>query len=448
MISIKNWMIAAVCGVVVGVGVFTPLVAEADSEHQHESPNFLQPKKPATGEKSQLQKLIDRTEPGGTLFLEGRVYRGSMSITKPITIIGVDETEIHSLATTLTISDTENVVLKNIGFQAEDTAIVVSNVQNVNLTNIQIEESMAGIQIINSQKISLHDVDVFGKEGHFSTKGHAVAIYESQNFTATESDIDQVMDGFYLESVDGINLANNRIENSRYAMHMMYSDNIELFNNELLNNMTGFMVMIAKNVQILNNVVAKNNTLNSLGVYVYDVENVRFEQNKLRENTTAMDIQNTRDITVEQNVFSINGTVLQVKRSEELIVQHNEFHGNILAVRTDQQGFSLQRNYYDDYEGKDYNGDQIGDTQYIATNSFGQWMVRKPVYQYFMESPSVVTLNMMDTEITGNNAQVIVDEFPIILKKPFSLAIDIHVWQLLISSSLLIGMLIVRRRLK
>jgi len=444
--TMKNWIIATVCGVL--VGILTPIVAEASSEHQHESPSFVQPKKPLKGEKSQLQKLIDRTEPGGTLFLEKRVYRGSLSITKPITIIGMDDTKIHSLTTALTVSDTQNVVLENISFQAENTAIVVSNVQNIHLKNVGIGDSMAGIQITKSENISLHDVDVLGKEGHFSSKGHAVAIYESKKITATDNDIEQVLDGFYLESVEDIHLTNNSIKNSRYAMHMMYSNHIELANNNLFNNMTGFMVMIAKDVQISDNMVAKNNMLNSLGVYVYDVENVLFEDNELRENTTAMDIQNARDITVEKNVFLVNGTVLHVQRSQELFVQQNEFHGNILTVRTDQQGFSLKRNYYDDYEGKDYNGDQIGDTQYIATNSFGQWMVRKPVYQYFMESPSVMTLNMMDTEVTENNTQVVVDEYPIILKKPFSLEIDIHIWQLLISSILLISMLIIRRRLK
>ena len=102
-------------------------------------------------------------------------------------------------------------------------------------------------------------------------------------------------------------------------------------------------------------------------------------------------------------------------------MNNNEFHSNILAVRTDSAGVNLNHNFYDDYSGKDYDGDEIGDTEYIATNSFGQWMVRKPVYQYFMESPSVVTLNMMDTEVSGNNKLIIVDENPIVMKKPLNL---------------------------
>lgn len=443
----KNWIIAAVCGLMLGV-IFTPSISEAKSEHQHESSSFVQPKKPIKNEKSQLQKLIDNTEPGGTLFLEGRIYRGSLSISKPITIKGVEGTEIYSVATAITISDTENVALEDIVFKAEDVAIVASNVNNFTLNNIQIAESMAGIQITNSENIKLHNVDVLGKEGHFSTKGHAVAVYETKNIAATDSDIDSVMDGFYLESVDGIILSNNSVKNSRYAMHMMYSNNIELLNNELFKNMTGFMVMIANNVRIVDNIVDKNNSINSLGVYAYDLEVVQFKNNKLSENTTAMDIQNAREMIIEQNIFSTNGTVLQVKRSGELLIQHNEFHGNILSVRTDQQGVKLQMNFYDDYDGKDYDGDGIGDTHYVATNSFGQWMVRKPVYQYFMESPSVVTLNMMDTKVIEKNPLVIVDEHPSIMKRPFNLNLDIHIWQFLSSSVVLIGMIFVRRRIK
>ncbi|MGM9950720.1 MAG: nitrous oxide reductase family maturation protein NosD [Lysinibacillus sp.] len=416
--------------------------------HQHPTQAPIKPVVPDKREKSMLQELIDETEPGGTLLLEGRAYRGPMSITKPIKIKGVEGTEIHSLATALTISDTADVELEDLMFQAEDVAIVASNVQQLTLANITIEDSMAGIQITDSENITLQQLEVTGKEGHFSDKGHAVAVYDTKNVTATGSRIDGVMDGFYLESVDGVHLSDNRVENGRYAMHMMYSDQVELYDNELFNNMTGFMVMIANDVQIAGNVVAKNNTLNSLGVYAYDVENVQFHDNEVTENTTAMDIQNARDMVVGQNTFSTNGTVLQVKRSGELLVEDNEFHGNILTARTDRQGLKLRHNFYDDYDGKDYDGDGIGDTAYIATNSFGQWMARKPVYQYFMESPSVVTLNMMDTEVTGGNTLVIVDEQPLVMKSPFSMELDINIWQLLGSGLVVIGILVVRRRLR
>ena len=63
----------------------------------------------------------------------------------------------------------------------------------------------------------------------------------------------------------------------------------------------------------------------------------------------------------------------------------------------------LIENYYDDYSGIDLNDDGIGDESYVALQSFGQWMVGKPVYQYYVESPSVVLLNEIDKQT--NKAQ-------------------------------------------
>ena len=417
------------------------------AEHNHEAP--VEFKKPIikTGEKSTLQKLIDATKPGDTLVLEGRVYRGSVTIDKPITIQGVEGTEIHSLSTALTIADSKQVLLENIVFNAEETAIVASKVSDLTFNDVRIVNSHAGIIVTDSEDISLHNVTIEGRAGHFKTKNHAVAMYNAKNVTVTNSAISDVLDGLYLESVEGIELQENTVKNSRYAMHFMYSDNINLTKNTLVHNMAGFMIMIGKNLTLIDNVVTKNNTLNSLGVYFYDVEQVEFERNTLSENTVAMDVQNTKKMVAKSNEFQTNGTVLQVKRSPDLIVSDNQFYGNILTIRSDQNRLQLANNFYDDYSGHDYDGDGIGDTAYIATNSFGQWLVKKPVYQYFMESPSVIVLNMMDTEVTGNHALIVTDDRPNIMKNSFEWSWNINCVQLLFSSIVLVAMLVVRRKL-
>lgn len=445
--KMRRWFFSIVMILFIGFSI-QPMLAEANSGHHHEPAVIKKPNIPKTGEKSALQKLIDATEPGGTLLLEGRVYRGSMSITKPITIKGVEGTEVHSLADTFIISEVENISLQNMVIQSEGIAILANDMKSLEVKDVTIKDSAAGIQITNSENIVLQNVEIIGRAGHFSTKNHGVAIYDSKNVLVAGNSINQVMDGFYVENVEQINLTNNEIKNSRYAVHMMYSDHVQISKNKVTSNMTGFMVMIAKDVTIEDNVVMKNNSLNSLGVYTYDVENVHFANNELRENTIAMDIQNAKEMVVENNHFSANGTVLQVRRSPTLVVQNNEFHGNILSARTDKAGVILRSNFYDDYKGKDYDGDGIGDTPYIATNSFGQWMVRKPVYQYFIESPSVVTLNMMDTEVGGGKGLVIADEEPMLFKQTLNLKVDINSWQLLMSTVVLIGMFMVRRRLR
>lgn len=92
-------------------------------------------------------------------------------------------------------------------------------------------------------------------------------------------------------------------------------------------------------------------------------------------------------------------------------------------------------------------GNSVGDTAYIATNSFGQWMVRKPVYQYFIESPSVVVLNMMDTEVTDDQSSIVTDEQPKVVKNPININFELSGMQFVSSGLVLIAMLVVRRKL-
>ena len=427
--------------------IMMPTGALAHDHHHHEAP-LLKPKpRMKTDEKSDLQKLIDATEPGGTLVLEGRTYRGSVVISKPITIQGDEDTKIVSLGTPIMISDAENVVLKDLDIEADEVAIIGENVKSLQLKNLQVEQGMGGIQLTDSADIILENVDISGQDGHFSEKGHAVAIYKSKNIQASDCDIWGVLDGFYLERVDGITLSNNRIEEGRYAVHVMYSDNVELIANKATANMTGLMIMIANNVTVHNNQISKNNTLNSLGVYMYDNENIDFQQNILSENTVAMSVEHTRNMDMSNNEFWTNGTAVQVKQSPELQVTKNQFYGNILTMRTDQAGVQLSHNFYDDYSGRDYDGDGIGDTTHITTNSFGQWMVRKPVYQYFIESPSVVTLNLMDTEVVDEDSAIQIDESPVVMEKRTNLSLSLNGWQFGGSLVVLLAILYVRRKL-
>ncbi len=94
------------------------------------------------------------------------------------------------------------------------------------------------------------------------------------------------------------------------------------------------------------------------------------------------------------------------------VATNNQFTGNILTARADRQGFLLTNNYYDDYSGIDLKNDGIGDVPYVAVSSFGQWMVRQPVYQYFVASPSVVLLTSLDQQINKTEKTVLVDVTP------------------------------------
>src|SRR5699024_7158885 len=73
---------------------------------------FFTPFSVSADQDDSLQSLIDDTPAIGELKLEGKVYKGNIYITKPITIIGQEGTEFH-------VESNNNVIT----LQASDTTI-------------------------------------------------------------------------------------------------------------------------------------------------------------------------------------------------------------------------------------------------------------------------------------------------------------------------------------
>ncbi|WP_066461739.1 right-handed parallel beta-helix repeat-containing protein [Caryophanon latum] len=408
--------------IVVLLSFVLPMHTYAANDHEdHHTTEEFTPIERDPNEKSELQELIDATPANGVLKLEDRTYRGSMSITRPITIEGTDDTAVKSLNVVFTIENTENVTLRNLHLEANVLALYASKINNLTLENVTIASSPAAIHINKSQNVSLNNLDIIGMEGHFAKKENAVALFDVNKATLTNMSIQNMLDAIYVERVQHLTAHDNVVSGNRYGFHVMYSDYISFSNNTITNNMTGLMIMIAKDVQLRENMIEQHNDLNSIGTYLYDVEDVAFKNNTVRENTMAFDLQNARNTVISDNVFSTNGTVLQLKKSGTADVHSNMFYANILTARADAESFALRKNSYDDFSGYDFDEDGYGDTPYIASNAFGQWMVQKPVYQYYMGSPAVTVLNTIETAVTGNAKSLIIDEHPQIIQNEVAL---------------------------
>ncbi|OKL36926.1 right-handed parallel beta-helix repeat-containing protein [Domibacillus mangrovi] len=394
-----------------------------------------------------LQSLIDESPAGATIYLENKSYDGPIMITKPITLIGKEKTSIQSESIGVQVVEAANVHLQSLQFDVLKTAIELKNVKKSTITNVAIDNSNEGIRMFNAENIHVNGIMIKGKSGHFATKKNGIGVYDSRDIEITGTNIENVQDGLYIENTMDIFAQKNIIKSGRYGIHLMYSDDITLTENEISKNVTGLMVMMVDGITITHNQIQKQNELNSNGLFLYDVKNATVAKNELAENTVASILQNVQISKITNNLFCINGTAIQATKASEVVVTNNTFMGNILTARSDSTGFHLTGNSYDDYDGKDYDGDGIGDTPYTAVKSFGQWMVRKPVYQYFIESPSVVMLNLMDQQ--GNNSApvVLVDTKPKLFQSSIKLKFKLHVPQLILGLICLIFIVVVGRKL-
>ncbi|HWI48331.1 MAG TPA: NosD domain-containing protein [Rummeliibacillus sp.] len=362
-----------------------------------------------------LQQLIDQTPEGGVLHLQGTKYKENVIIHKSITIKGSKRTilEGNTQEAVIKIEGTNNVKIENLTIQNAHVGIVAKNVQNLQCEGVTLKNSWSGIQLYNSKGVMLQNLSIKGIHGHYSKKGNGIALFNSKNVIAKHNNIENVQDGIYLENVNDIKLVSNNIENGRYGIHFMFVKNGQANNNTFRRNVTGIMLMMSENAILSTNKIVEQSGLNASGMTLFQAKNIKTVGNTFQSNRAAISAQSLTNSTIEKNTFLMNQTAVELIRSNEKNnVKENDFIGNIVNLRSDGTNSDIARNYYDDYAGIDVNDDGIGDRSYVALQSFGQWMVRQPAYQYFIESPSVVLLNEMDRQTNAIEKEQLVDKTP------------------------------------
>lgn len=397
-----------------------------------------------------LQAQIDAAQEGTVIQLEKGVYDENIVITKPIVLEGVAGTIIKSTTDVpaITIDNTTDVIVRNISIETPGTGMTIRQANDIKLSNIHMENVDAGIKIYNAHKVQGIKLTIEGNSQHYAKKGNGIAIYESESIALLDNDIHSVQDGFYIENVKDITIQGNTVTKSRYGTHFMYSTGGVIRENRYSENVTALMVMMTENIQVEDNMASYQNDFNGTGITLYDTKAALLQRNEIAGNRIGISIQKSADIQLMNNILHMNQTALESIRSDESnIARQNQFVGNLVNVRSDQEGLTLQQNYYDDYSGIDLDDDGIGDEAYVALQSFGQWMVRKPVYQYFIESPSVVLLNTIDKQTNHTTKELLVDTIPqTVINKENNIALQLDVFQLLSGMLLLVGCVFMYRR--
>jgi len=389
-----------------------------------------------------LQFAIDQARPGEIVHIPAGRYQGNFTVKKSITLQGEKGVELYSQNTkpALKIDHTANVSIEDIMISAKNKGIVVNEVENLKVKAIEIKDVQVGIHIQRSKHIQLLENKIVGNQLHYAEKGNGIAVFKSEDIAIEHNAIDLVQDGIYVEEVRHINVRQNEVTNSRYGTHFMYSSDVKVLFNSYLHNVTGLMVMMTTDLEIASNTFSNHNDFNSYGLLMYDTQQAKVRKNSIRNNRVGVAMQKCSVIQIQENGFQMNQTALEgTKVDNHSIINDNQFTGNILTARSDQQGLRLVRNFYDDYRGLDVAGDGFGDVPYVAVSSFGQWMVRQPVYQFFVASPSVMILTSLDQEVNKTEQNLLVDNEPRLIshtkEKSFSINILQFIFGLVVSMS-------------
>lgn len=400
--------------------------------------------------KVDLQQLIDQTEEGETLHLPSGIYEGNIVISKEMNIIADEGVILQAKKERepAIVIEAKDVSIQGLLIRTSGKGVMVRDSENVQVSNLTLEGVHSGIEMYRTKNVKIQNITVTGKDDHYSKKGNGIAMFNCENILVENSEFTSVQDGVYIEHVKDITVQNISVENSRYGTHFMYSENVQAVDNNYTKNVTGLMVMMTKDGLFSNNQIYYQEGFNGTGITFYEVENADIHDNNISGNRVAITIQRTTHLNIHSNIIQMNQTAIEsISSDQSNMVTQNYFVGNLVNVRSDMNGVSLQENYYDDYAGIDLDDDGIGDETYVALQSFGQWMVRKPVYQYYVEAPSVVLLNQIDQQTNKAAKQLLVDETPTTnFHTDQNLQFEIHIGQLIVGLILVIGCLIIWRR--
>lgn len=382
-----------------------------------------------------IQFAIDQAKAGDSIHIPAGRYQGNFIVRKPIKLYGHKGTELYSQndEPALKIDHATNVSIENIRIIAKNKGIVANETENLELRAIELKDVQAGIHIQRSRQIRILENRIIGNESHFAEKGNGIAVFKSEDVAIEQNTIEQVQDGIYVEEVKRIDVQRNKVTKSRYGTHFMYSSGVKVLFNTYLHNVTGLMVMMTTDLEISSNTVSTHNGFNSYGVLMYDTQEAMIRKNSFQHNRVGVALQKSSIIQIQENRFQMNQTALEgTKVDERSTIMDNQFTGNILTARSDSQGLRLKHNFYDDYTGLDVAGDGFGDVPYVAVSSFGQWMVRQPVYQFFVASPSVVILTSLDQQINKTERNLLVDNEPKLMSNMKETELSLNSIQLLI----------------
>ncbi len=355
-----------------------------------------------------LQSLIDATPEGATLTLDADAYRGGVTISKPMTLRGVDwpvvdadgeGTVILIEAPDVTVT---GLVIRNTGISLDrENSGVEANAPRASIIANRFEDVLFGVFLRQAPDSLITGNTISGKELDLGRRGDAIRLWEAAGSEVSDNVVTGSRD-VVLWFSDDLVIRDNVVEHGRYGLHFMYSDNATVEGNELVDNSVGAFLMYSRDLTLTNNVMARNNGPSGFGIGFKDVDGVYATGNRFIDNRVGIHLDNSPwsvDVwqTFDGNLFAYNDIGIGFLPA----VRRNIFTRNAFIDNGDQVGifgsgpfkgneWSLNGvgNHWSDFAGYDADGDGIGDIPYRLADLYSTLTDRHPELAFFSETPA------------------------------------------------------------
>ncbi|HIP18633.1 MAG TPA: nitrous oxide reductase family maturation protein NosD [Sulfurovum sp.] len=363
---------------------------------------------------SVLQDAIDAAPSGSILKLPAGVYKGSIVIDKPLTIVGKEEGVVidgEGKGTVITAKGSF-ITLKNLKIVASgerhdtlDAAIKMMEGAQCEISDCVIEDCLFGIDLQMVKNSIISNNFITSKDIDLGLRGDGLRLWYSNDNIVKKNTLYKSRDMVVWYS-HGNQIIDNSGEYCRYSLHFMYAGKNLVKNNHYQFNSVGIFFMYSKDTTAVGNVVKSSLGATGMGIGLKDVSNFVLRNNTVLYNAQGIYIDRSpfepdTHNWIEGNQVIYNSEALHFhSMSENNIIKDNVIMGNIEDIVNDSRGSKtndneIVGNYWDKYEGFDSNGDNVGDTPHKVYQYADQlWVYNKDV-KFFYASPVISLLNFL-----------------------------------------------------
>ena len=336
---------------------------------------------------AELRALLDDGSGPPEIWLEARVYRGPLRVTRTVALRGVSGAIIDGRGNGTVVSleapgaSLDNVLVRGSGRRhtAEDAGIKAT-APRVRIQNVRVENSLFGIALERCPGCVVRGCLVLGAERD-ALSGDGIKIWESDDSVVADTRVEKVRDVVVWYS-RRVLLDNNQVKDSRYGTHFMHAHDSVVKRSRIERNVVGIFVMYSARLRLEDNVLAGAAGPAGVGIGFKESDGVQVHRNWLVANTVGAYLDRTPlsprfPVEFRDNVIALNQVALRLHGADRGVrFQRNDFLQNIGVAEVegggDALGVSFHGNHWSDYAGYDLNEDGAGDVAYqVKQLSFG-----------------------------------------------------------------------------
>lgn len=351
-------------------------LAAAQGEMAPITPGGLEGR-PAAGEASPLQALVDAAAPGSIVEVAPGTYEGDLEIDRPLRLVGRGRPRLVGTGKGSVVRvRAPDVVVEGFDIDAReggdlgrDSAGVHVAAPRATVRGCRIERALFGVYLRDAPGSLVEGNEITGiRAKEAGEKGSGIHVWNTDGFTLAGNRVRWARDGYYIQSSPHGVVRGNLASELRYGLHYMFSDDNVFEENTFERSDAGAVLMYSRRIVFRRNRFLHNRGFASVGLLFKACDDAVAEDNLVADNARGIFLEGSYRNAFRRNVVAESDAGIVLYDScGETVFEGNAFVANLTPLdlvgkRTDTR---FDGNYWSGNDEPDLDGDGRSDRPYV-----------------------------------------------------------------------------------